>query len=134
MQSLRQIADIASTSEGAAVTFEAIEHASITLPPESCDQLHRITQDALNNALKHRHAKNIKVIIQIELMFVKVKVQYDCRVLRVANESQSEVALDGIRQRASTIGALISVKPRRNGGACMTCECPQQASNPIRTN
>jgi PAS domain S-box-containing protein len=127
LQSLRQITDLAAASGHASVSFEAIEHASLTLPSESCDQLHRITQEALNNALKHAGADHIKVSIQVDPTKVRIKVIDDGRGLTVSGEAPRGQGIDGMRQRASSIGARLRVETRHGGGAAVVCECPQPA-------
>lgn len=131
LQSLRQITDFAAASGHASVSFEAVEHASLTLPSESCDQLHRITQEALNNALKHAGADHIKVSIQIDPTKVRIKVIDDGRGLTVSGEAPGGRGIDGMRQRASSIGARLRVDTRHGGGAAVVCECPQPAPSEI---
>ncbi|MHB8723449.1 MAG: PAS domain-containing protein [Steroidobacteraceae bacterium] len=131
LQSLRQISDLAAASGHASVSFEAIEHASLTLPSESCDQLHRITQEALNNALKHAGADHIKVSIQVDPTKVRIKVIDDGRGLIVSREAPGGRGIDGMRQRASSIGARLRVETRHGGGAAVVCECPQSAPGEI---
>ena len=127
LQSLRQITDLAAASGHASVSFEAIEHAPLALPSESCDQLHRITQEALNNALKHAGADHIKVSIQIDPTKVRIKVIDDGRGLTVSGAAPGGRGIDGMRQRASSIGARLRVETRHGGGAAVVCECPQPA-------
>jgi PAS domain S-box-containing protein len=127
VQSLRQIADLAATGGRASVNFEAIENAPLTLPYESRDQLHRITQEAVNNALRHSDADNIEVTIQVDLALVTIKVVDNGRGLRSFGEAQAGLGIDSMRQRASTIGARLWVETRRRGGAAVVCECPQRA-------
>jgi PAS domain S-box-containing protein len=131
LQSLRQITDLAAASGHASVSFEAIEHASLTLSSESCDQLHRITQEALNNALKHAGADHIKVSIQIDPTKVRIEVIDDGRGLTVSGEAPGGRGIDGMRQRASSIGARLRVETRHGGGATVVCECPQPAPSEI---
>ena len=131
LQSLRQITDLAAASGHASVSFEAVEHASLMLPSESCDQLHRITQEALNNALKHAGADHIKVSIQIDPAKVRIKVIDDGRGLTVSGEAPRGRGIDGMRQRASSIGARLRVETRHGGGAAVVCECPQPAPSEI---
>jgi signal transduction histidine kinase len=125
VQSLRQIADLAAAGGHACVNFEAIENAPLTLPAESRDQLHRITQEAINNALKHSDADNIELTIQTDPALVRIKVVDDGRGLRPFGAAQSGFGIDGMRQRARTIGARLRVENRRRGGAAIVCECPQ---------
>jgi PAS domain S-box-containing protein len=128
LQSLRRITDLAATGGHSRVAFEAIEHAALTLSSESCDQLHRIAQEALNNALKHAGANNIQVSIQIDPTQVRIKVVDDGRGLPVPAQAQTGRGIDGMRQRASSIGARLRIETRPGGGAAIVCECPQTAA------
>jgi PAS domain S-box-containing protein len=125
VQSLRQIADLAAAGGHACVNFEAIENAPLTLPSESRDQLHRITQEAINNALKHSDADNIELSIRIDEKLVRIKIVDNGRGLHPSGAAQSGFGIDGMRQRARTIGARLRIENRRRGGAAIVCECPQ---------
>lgn len=129
VQSLQQIVDIAAASGCARVNFESIENAPLALPSESCDQLHRITQEAVNNAVKHSAADCIDVSLQINPALVRIKVLDNGRGLPVSKGAHSGLGIDGMRQRAQTIGAQLWVETRRVGGASVVCECPQPASS-----
>ena len=127
VESLRQIADLAAASGHSCVDFEAIENAPLTLPSESRDQLHRITQEAVNNALKHSDAGSIEVTIQIDPTLVRIEVVDNGRGLHPSGAAQTGLGIDGMRQRAATIGARLRVETRHCGGAAVVCECPQSA-------
>jgi two-component system sensor histidine kinase UhpB len=127
VQSLRQIAHLAAVGGHSRVDFEAIENAPLTLPSESRDQLHRITQEAVNNALKHSNADNIEVTIQINPTLVRIEVVDNGRGLRAPEAAPTGLGIDGMRQRAATIGARLRVESRHSGGAAVVCECPQSA-------
>src|SRR5450631_261277 len=125
VQSLQRIADLAAASGRARVNFEAIENAPLTLLSESRDQLHRITQEAVNNALKHSNADNIEVTIQIDPTLVRIQVADNGRGLHPSGAEQTGFGIDGMHQRAATIGARLRVETGRRGGAAVVCECPQ---------
>src|ERR1700730_2321700 len=116
IQSLRQITEIAATGGHASVSFEAIENSALALPHESREQLHRITQEAVNHALKHSDADNIEVTIQVDPALVTIKVVDNGRGLRSSGEAQAGLGIDSMRQRASTIGARLWVETRPRGG------------------
>jgi signal transduction histidine kinase len=127
IQSLRQITEIAATGGHASVSFEAIENSALALPHESREQLHRITQEAVNNALKHSGADNIEVTIQVDPGLVRIDVVDNGRGLRESGETETGLGIDGMRQRAATIGARLWIEARSRGGTGVVCECPQRA-------
>ncbi len=125
-QSLRQIADLAATGGRARVTYKADENAPLTLPHESRVQLHRIVQEAVNNALKHSAADNIEITIQVYPALVRIAVVDDGRGLQRSTGIQAGLGIDGMRQRAATIGARLWIETAVGGGARILCECPQR--------
>jgi PAS domain S-box-containing protein len=127
VQSLRHIADLAATGGHASVKFEAIENAPLMLPYGSLDQLHRITQEAVNNALRHSEADNIQVMLQVDPVLVTIKVVDNGRGLGSNGEVRAGLGIDSMRQRAATIGARLRVDSRRRSGTAIVCECPQRA-------
>jgi PAS domain S-box-containing protein len=127
IRSLHRIADLAAAGGHASVNFRAIENAPLTLPSESRDQLHRITQEAVNNALKHADADHIGITIRIDPTLVSIEVVDDGRGLRPSKAAQTGLGIDGMRQRAATVGARLRVETRPSGGAAVVCECPQSA-------
>jgi PAS domain S-box-containing protein len=127
IQSLRQITELAATGGHASVSFEAIENSPLALPHESREQLHRITQEAVNNALKHSGADNIEVTIQVDPALVRIEVVDNGRGFRESGETETGLGIDGMRQRAATIGARLWIEARSRGGTGVVCECPQRA-------
>jgi PAS domain S-box-containing protein len=131
IQSLHQIADLAATGGHARVGFAAIENAPLTLPLGSLDQLHRIVQEAVNNALKHSDADRIEVTIQIDPALVRIEVIDNGRGLVRSGEIHAGLGIDGMRQRAVSIGARLYVETRPDGGTAVVCECMQRSALPL---
>ncbi len=127
VESLHQIAALAAAGGRARVNFESIENAALTLPSESRDQLHRIAQEAVNNALTHSGADSIQVKVQIDAALVLIEVVDNGRGLCASAVPSSGVGIDGMRQRAATIGARLRVETTPGGGVAVVCECPQPA-------
>jgi len=125
IQSLHRIADLAAAGGHAGVSFFAVENAPLRLPPGCLDQLHRIAQEAVNNALKHSDADSIEVTIQIDPALVRIEVIDNGRGLNQSGNIVAGLGIDGMRQRAASIGARLYVESRNGGGAAVICECPQ---------
>lgn len=90
--------------------------------------LYRITQEALNNCLKHAHATQVTV----ELMRVEDQLQ-----LRVTDNGrgyrrterrpgQDGMGLAGIRERLRPFGGHLRIGERPTGGMVLTVTIPQQ--------
>ena len=131
VESLRRICEMARVGNRARVDFSVIENAPLTLPLESLDHLHRIAQEALNNALKHSGATTIEVSIEVEPKRVRIEVLDDGRGFGPTGPRATGLGLglDSMRQRAAAIGAQLRIGTRRRGGAALVCECPQKPAH-----
>jgi two-component system sensor histidine kinase UhpB len=130
VESLRRIAERAAAIGRAGVGFESIEKAPLTIPWKTRDHLHRITQEALNNALRHSGANNTKVTIEIDQNVVRIEVVDNGRGLGGPGTTPTGVGLDSMRQRAAAIGAVLRIERRVGGGTVVVCECPQPWEGP----
>ncbi len=122
--SLRKLAESAASSQQASVDFEATEKARLTLHWEMRDQLYRIVQEALNNALQHSGAKRIKIHLEIDTQLVHLEVADDgCGF--DPRTTPKGLGIDGMRQRAAAIGARLRLLSGKDGGTSVVCECQQ---------
>jgi signal transduction histidine kinase len=115
----------AETDGGPAVRFEAIEDAPIGLQWACTDQMFRIAQEGLTNALKHAKAQSIQVTLDVRpdavpLEIADVVVGLPPRALQCAG-----LGLKIMHHRADMIGARLSIGPAENGGTLLLCECRQ---------
>jgi len=79
-----------------------------TLPPHIEEQLYNITQEALNNALRHAHAKSILMQIDYHEQQVVVVVEDNGRGFDL-DASSGGMGLRNMRERANEIGAAFSL-------------------------
>jgi PAS domain S-box-containing protein len=78
------------------------------LPPYIEEQLYNITQEALNNALRHAHAKSILMQIDYHEQQVVVIVEDNGRGFDL-DASSGGMGLRNMRERANEIGAAFSL-------------------------
>jgi signal transduction histidine kinase len=127
---LRQTVERANAGGPGRVEFRVSEAAPLTLPQEPLSQLYRIAQEALNNALKHSHAKHIVLTLEIDPVLIRIEVADDGSGFPPAATRPGGLGLDTMRYRAAAIGARLSIESRAPHGAVANCECRQAPNAP----
>lgn len=88
------------------------------LRPEVEAELFRITQEALNNAVKHAHATTIRVHCQVAAPYATISVRDDGRGLGEARTDSYGMGI--MRERARLIDAELSITEPPDGGLDVT--------------
>ncbi len=88
---------------------------------EQAVHLYRIAQEAVANALKHAHAKEVVITLAEHAGSVVLEVSDDGTGMPADAEATGGVGLRVMRHRASTIGARLSIESTRNKGTVITC-------------
>jgi PAS domain S-box-containing protein len=125
VRGVRQLVARAAAISERNVRFTVIEEAPVTLPWYSRNQLYRIAQEALNNALAHSRAENIEVRLVVDARSVRVEVLDDGIGFEPAEHDQVGVGMEVMRYRAAALGARLSIGPGAAGGSRVICDCPQ---------
>lgn len=89
------------------------EHTS-RLRPEVEAELFRIAQEAMNNAIKHARASNIRVHCRVHAPSAAITVSDDGRGLQGARSDSHGMKI--MRERARLISGELTVRPSREGG------------------
>jgi PAS domain S-box-containing protein len=127
IEAIRDLAGAPRDGYGPAVQFEVIEGARLRLPADVLDHLYRIAQEAVTNARKHSHAKNIHITLSILADAVSLEVADDGIGIEVTTQSSAGLGLRNMRHRALMIGADMTVGPRPGGGTRFECHVQQHA-------
>jgi len=127
VQALHDMVDRHDESSGPAVRFEAIEAAPIRLQWPAAEQLFRIAQEGLTNALKHAGAQSIRVTIDVQPGAVRLEISDDGSGFSPGATESAGLGLKIMRYRAEMIDAQLSIAPRESGGTVLGCECRQPA-------
>jgi signal transduction histidine kinase len=105
INALRQYAEQHSDSNGLHISVSAPEVLP-ALPAAIEIAIYRITLEALTNVMRHAHAKNCSVSINIR----------DCLTLEIdddgrgiAGQTRSGVGLNSMRERAAELGGTFSI-------------------------
>jgi signal transduction histidine kinase len=102
-----------------------------TLPPEVHVAVYRITQEALNNTAKHADASRLSVSVSDDSGGVKLRVEDDGRGFDSGNVGDGSMGLGIMRERASAIGATLSVTSAMGAGTSVRFAWPAPAERRV---
>jgi len=105
-ESIKALAGHIESRSGIPVEVELTE-GSTRLRPEVEAELLRITQEGMNNAVKHSRASRIKVQCCVHAPFAEVLVSDNGRGLQTARDDSHGVRI--MRERARRIGAVLDL-------------------------
>lgn len=86
---------------------------------------YRIAQEAVTNALKHGHAKNIWLSLNGSNGSIQLKVTDNGRGFSTKSPKGSGMGLRAMKYRADLIGAALHVHSKRQKGTQITCTMPK---------
>lgn len=121
---LEDLAARTSEQPGIKCTFDC----SPTVPSMSAataTHLYRIAQEAVSNALRHGHAVNIRVALQVWPDRWSLSIQDDGVGFIEPNQAIMGMGIATMRYRAGMIGGNLQVAPAPSGGTLVTCTIPR---------
>jgi signal transduction histidine kinase len=87
--------------------------------------LYRIVQEALNNAIKHAHANNVKIQLECRPLKVLCRISDDGVGFVVQNKPDSHsLGLLGIRERLNALGGSLSIITEPGNGTTILTDIP----------
>ncbi len=120
---LRQRLDAVERRAG--VDARVVMEELIELPPRVEDGLYRISQEALNNALKHAEATQVTVRLCVDAGDVILEISDNGRGFDVGQASQSGgMGLDNMRERAVRLGGSLEIVSMPGQGATISARAP----------
>ncbi len=122
---IRQLTMRAAEISGLDIQFAATRAAALRLSWDSRNQLFRIAQEALNNALLHGGADSIRVKVAITKRFVKISVEDNGHGLPADLTEPKGLGIETMRYRAAALQAQLQIETAVAGGTVVMCECPQ---------
>jgi hypothetical protein len=88
-------------------------------------QFYRIAQEAVNNALKHAHAKRIRIELENTVRGLELKVTDNGRGFSTANPKDTGLGLRAMKYRADLVGATLNIYSTRKKGTEVICTVPK---------
>jgi signal transduction histidine kinase len=91
--------------------------------------LFRIAQEAVSNALRHGHARNIHIALSAEADTLTLSVRDDGVGLPGPLDETRGLGVRIMRNRAGLIGGTLTIGPSEGGGTLVTCILSKGKSN-----
>lgn len=88
----------------------------VTLPPPVRAAFYRVTQEALNNVVKHAGATRAEVLLRYERRAVILSIRDDGHGFEVERTAGGTLGMASMRERAEAVGATIAVQSARGVG------------------
>jgi signal transduction histidine kinase len=85
---------------------------------------YRITQEAIQNAIRHGHARQIKVELTVDEAQLRLKVFDNGKGFSSDSKSCSGMGLHIMQYRANSIGGHLAVESQPNKGTRIECTVP----------
>ncbi|MDO9458446.1 histidine kinase [Nocardioides sp.] len=99
-----------------------LDEHSTRLRPEVEAELFRITQEAMNNAIKHAQCSSIEVNCQVHAPSAHITVADDGRGLQAARSDSHGLKI--MRERARLVGAELTIDDNPQGGLMVAVRIP----------
>jgi signal transduction histidine kinase len=120
---LRTHLDDVSSSTGPRLTLEAT--GETMLDQERSEDVLRVTQEAISNALRHAQASLVAVTLEVDAEHVYLSIEDD----GVGPGGRSDhpgtgIGLRSMRDRAERLGGELQVRERLGGGTVVALRCP----------
>ena len=102
--------------------------APVRLAPTTEMNLLRIGQEAVANAIKHGHARNVNAVLEYEREKVRLSVTDDGRGFQPKeNPPSGHFGLLDMRERAHSMGCALEVESAPDCGTKVSVEIPLKA-------
>ncbi len=122
-EALRVLAADASRSLGCDVRFHCSRNGELRLDEVAGNHLYRITQESLNNAVRHGKAQQVSVQLHVSPDSVLLRIDDDGSGITAIGSAG--LGLRGMAYRAQSLNGTLQVLRRPAGGTRVQLECPQ---------
>jgi signal transduction histidine kinase len=95
------------------------------LAPETEQELYRMAQEALNNVLKHAHARQVTVRLEVSKDLAVLEVADDGVGFEPSLQNAGGFGLPGMRERAERLGGAVRVESGPGQGTTVRAEVPR---------
>lgn len=120
MHALEQLAETTEQTQRIRCTFNCPADISIQNPIVA-NELYRIAQEAVSNAVRHGRARKIEVSLRSDKKRVHLAVEDDGKGIERPEGGHLGMGLRVMQYRAGLIGGVLSIQPREGGGTKVDC-------------
>lgn len=96
----------------------------IPLSPDVASGLFRIYQEAINNAIKHANAKNIRTVIEVTDTQLTMSITDDGKGMANTQKQEKGYGLLGIKERTYILGGTFSIQTEEGKGTSLIIHIP----------
>jgi signal transduction histidine kinase len=108
---------------GLEVGFEC--HGQERLAPDKEQELFRLAQEALNNVLKHAHARRVQVCLELAADRAVLEAADDGVGFEPSLRGRGGFGLPGMRERAERLGGTLQIESSPGAGTRVRVEVPR---------
>ena len=126
---LRLLAGATTATHRIRCAFQSPAPVSIENPTVA-NQLYRVAQEAIHNAIRHSRATRITVRLSETASDLCLAVTDNGRGLPADVSGAPGMGLRVMKYRAGLIGGHLLVQPRKRGGTEVVCRIPKSSTNP----
>ena len=98
--------------------------------PTAATHLYRIAQEAVTNAVRHGHAKQVQIALSSAKGILQISVIGDGDPWKEPDAGHEGLGVRIMRFRAETMGGTLSFQKKRRTGVRVTCKIPRPADLP----
>jgi signal transduction histidine kinase len=102
----------------------AIKGTIPQLPANTILQFHKITQEAISNAIKHGKATRVWISVATGTDRLLLVIRNDGVPFSLPEGKKHRMGLRIMNYRANTVGASFDIKPNQKNGTIVTCTLP----------
>lgn len=95
------------------------------LPPETEQALYRLAQEALNNVLKHAHARHVSVRLGLASHGALLEIADDGVGFEPGHRGEGGFGMPGMRERTERLGGMLHVESAPGAGTRVRVEVPR---------
>ena len=127
---LEELTSRSRATYGIDVQFRRSAASKLQIDEHTANHLYRITQEAINNAVRHGGAGSVRIVLRVRPGLLELSVGDDGVGFLESATRSTGMGLKIMKYRARMIGGRIEIGPRRAGGTLVKCVCPltQQVS------
>ena len=117
-------------TSGSAPPIDFASYGRAAVDPARAEQVLRVAQEALSNALRHARAERITVTLERDTAALELTVEDDGIGLRGPSPTAGGgVGMRSMRERATLLGGSLDVRERRGGGTVVHLRCPTASAS-----
>lgn len=127
-QSLSQLTDDVHRVFGIECRLELPPNLPSRFPRGHCNELYRIVQESITNAVRHGGAHAVKIEARVVRDRLLLSIVDDGTGQDIPDPSSESMGLKIMRYRARNLGGSVTISRRRDGGTLVVCSCPLPSS------